>query len=58
MYNLGRAYEDLGEEEKALQQYKQIYAEDIGFRDVNERVQSAYQRQKAAQSGNPPSSSE
>lgn len=58
MYNLGRAYEDLGEEEKALQQYKQIYSEDIGFRDVNERVQSAYQRQKAAQSGNLPSSGE
>jgi tetratricopeptide (TPR) repeat protein len=51
MYNLGRAYEDLGDEEKALQQYKQIYAEDIGFRDVNDRVQKAYQhrRQKAAE---------
>jgi len=46
MYNLGRAYEDLGDEEKALHQYKQIYAEDIGFRDVNERVQKAYQKRK------------
>ena len=46
MYNLGRAYEDSGEDEKSLQQYKQIYAEDIGFRDVNERVQKAYQRRK------------
>jgi tetratricopeptide (TPR) repeat protein len=44
MYNLGRAYEDLGDEDKALQQYKQIYAEDIGFRDVNERVQKAYKK--------------
>ncbi len=51
MYNLGRAYEDLGEEEKALQQYKQIYAEDIGFRDVNERVKKAYEHRGPAGSG-------
>ncbi len=55
MYNLGRAYEDAGEEEKALQQYKQIYAEDIGFKDVNERVQKAYERKRAAQGGGTPS---
>jgi len=53
MYNLGRAYEDLREEEKALQQYKEIYAEDIGFRDVNERVQKAYERRRAAKSDAP-----
>jgi tetratricopeptide (TPR) repeat protein len=58
MYNLGRAYEDLGEKEKALQQYKQIYAEDIGFRDVNERVQKAYRPRRAAEPGSTPSSSE
>jgi len=58
MYNLGRAYEDLGEEEKALQQYKQIYAEDIGFRDVNERVQKAYQRKGAAKQQEPSSNME
>ncbi len=51
MYNLGRAHEDLGDVEKALQQYKQIYAEDIGFRDVNERVQKAYERRKQKASG-------
>lgn len=51
MYNLGRAHEDLGDVEKALQQYKEIYAEDIGFRDVNERVQRAYERRRAAESG-------
>jgi len=53
MYNLGRAYEDSRDEEKALQQYKEIYAEDIGFRDVNERVQKAYERKRAAQSDSP-----
>jgi tetratricopeptide (TPR) repeat protein len=51
MYNLGRAYEDLGDNEKALQQYKDIYSEDIGFRDVNERVQTAYERRRATASG-------
>lgn len=55
MYNLGRAYEDSGEEEKALQQYKEIYGEDIGFRDVNERVQKAYERKRAAKTGGQPS---
>ncbi len=52
MYNLGRAYEDLNEVEKALQQYKEIYAEDIGFKDVNERVKKAYERRRAAERGN------
>lgn len=51
MYNLGRAYEDMGDNERALQQYKEIYAEDIGFRDVNERVQKAYERRRASQEG-------
>jgi tetratricopeptide (TPR) repeat protein len=51
MYNLGRAYEDLGEHDKALQQYKEIYAEDIGFKDVNERVRKAYERQRAQKAG-------
>ncbi len=53
MYNLGRAYEDLGDNEKALMRYKEIYSEDIGFRDVNERVQKAYERRREEDSEGP-----
>jgi tetratricopeptide (TPR) repeat protein len=42
IYNLARTYEDAGRHGEALQKLKTIYAEDIGFRDVAERVEKLY----------------
>jgi tetratricopeptide (TPR) repeat protein len=42
IYNLARAYEDMGRADEALTQYKIIYTDDIGFRDVATRVEKLY----------------
>lgn len=39
-YNLGLIYNDLKEEEKALAQFKKVYARDINFRDVEAMIKS------------------
>ncbi len=38
-YNLAIAYEGLGDKEKALKHLKQVHAQDIGYRDVSERIE-------------------
>jgi tetratricopeptide (TPR) repeat protein len=38
LYNLGSAYELMGDSEKALAAFKEIFKVDIGFRDVKEKV--------------------
>jgi tetratricopeptide (TPR) repeat protein len=42
LYELGAVCELLGNREKALQWFKQIYQADIGYRDVAGRVEHAY----------------
>ncbi len=42
IYNLARTYEDMGKAAEALERFKIIYAEDIGFRDVGRRVENLY----------------
>lgn len=42
LYNLGEVYESMGEKEKALDCFKQIYEVDYGYRDVAARVESSY----------------
>jgi tetratricopeptide (TPR) repeat protein len=42
VYNLGLAFEEMGEREKAVACLKQIYEVDYGFKDVAERVESSY----------------
>ena len=37
-YNLANCYETLGDQEKALTEFKKIIAVDIGFKDVRQRV--------------------
>lgn len=37
-YNLGTAYESLGETDKAIVEYKKIAAVDFGFRDVRDKI--------------------
>ncbi len=38
IYNLGRAYEGMGEDEKAIAEFKKIAAVDFGYRDVRDRI--------------------
>ncbi|MDQ6765027.1 MAG: tetratricopeptide repeat protein, partial [Verrucomicrobiota bacterium] len=41
-YNLGLVYEQMGEDGKSIEQMKQIYEVDYGYRDVAQRVESSY----------------
>jgi len=38
IYNLGTAYESMGETEKAVTEYKKIAAVDFGYRDIKEKI--------------------
>jgi tetratricopeptide (TPR) repeat protein len=42
IYNLATTYEVIGEQQKALEEYKKIYEVDINYKDVAEKVQKAY----------------
>lgn len=42
IYELGGCYEDLNQPEAAIAQFKEIYAEDIGFRDVAAKINAHY----------------
>lgn len=51
LYNLATAYERTGAAEQAVERYKEIYQEDIGFRDVAGKIEAAYRRQREEASG-------
>jgi tetratricopeptide (TPR) repeat protein len=38
IYNLGLAYETLGDHDKAISEYKKIAAVDFGFKDVKDKI--------------------
>jgi len=42
VYNLGLAYERMGDKEKSLNCMKQIYEADYGYKDVATRVETSY----------------
>lgn len=42
LYLLGECYESMGKSELAIAEFKAIYAEDIGYRDVSEKVNAYY----------------
>ncbi len=42
LYQLGQVYETMGDKEKALGCFKQIYEVDYGYEDVAKRVESSY----------------
>ena len=46
VYQLGRCAEDSGDLEKAYQYYKDVYAADVGFEDLGERMLVVSQRLK------------
>ena len=42
LYTLAQAYEEQGQTQEAVSLYKQIYAKDIGYRDVSQKVDQLY----------------
>ncbi len=42
VYNLGLAYDEMKQAEKALDQFKEIYEHDMSYRDVAQRVEASY----------------
>ncbi len=42
IYDLAESYEKMGETDKAIDQYKEIYSADIGFRDVSKKIDDFY----------------
>jgi tetratricopeptide (TPR) repeat protein len=44
LYELGLINELLGRPEKAVEYYKEIYAVDIGFRDISQKIEKSYKQ--------------
>jgi tetratricopeptide (TPR) repeat protein len=42
LYNLGSVFESMGKKDEAVEQFKQIYEVDIGYRDVAAKVDAFY----------------
>jgi len=42
LYLLGSVYEKMGKRDDAIAQFKQIYAADVGYKDVAEKVEASY----------------
>ncbi|MGC8829760.1 MAG: tetratricopeptide repeat protein [Verrucomicrobiia bacterium] len=46
IYQLGCVYEKMGKKEEAIEQFKQIYEVDIGYRDVAAKIDAYYANQQ------------
>ena len=42
VYQLAECYEGMGRQEDAINEFKLIYSEDIGFRDVADKINAFY----------------
>ncbi len=42
LYDLGRVYEKMGEKDRAVEKYKEIYEVDISYKDVAKKIEEAY----------------
>ena len=42
LYNLGLVYDKLGDKDKSLESFKEIYNADYDYRDVANRVEQSY----------------
>ncbi|GHB93012.1 tetratricopeptide repeat protein [Cerasicoccus arenae] len=47
IYELARAHEENGDLDKAIAEYKIIYSNDIGYRDVSEKINAFYTQKNA-----------
>ena len=45
IYNLGSVLESMGKKEEAIEQFKQIYEQDAGYKDVSAKVEAFYSGQ-------------
>jgi tetratricopeptide (TPR) repeat protein len=45
IYNLGSVLEAMGKKDEAIEQFKQIYENDAGYRDVSAKVEAYYSGQ-------------
>lgn len=43
LYALGSLYEEMGQRELAIEQFKAIYEEDIGYKDVTAKVDTYWE---------------
>ena len=50
-YELGAISEEMNKIDQALEYYKQVYAVDIGYKDVSEKIDHAYELKSSAESG-------
>ncbi len=41
-YELGAIYEEMGQKEKAIENYKRIYQADIGYKDIAQKIETLY----------------
>jgi tetratricopeptide (TPR) repeat protein len=44
VYELGACYELMGKPDAAIEEFKAIYSEDIGFRDVADKINAFYSK--------------
>jgi tetratricopeptide (TPR) repeat protein len=44
IYELGACYELMGKPDRAIEEFKVIYSEDIGFRDVADKINAFYSK--------------
>lgn len=51
LYELGDCYEQQGEMEKAMAEFKALYGADIAYRDVAEKIEAFYARKNEEKSG-------
>ena len=42
LYDLGRVYEKMHEDQKALDKYKEIYEVDINYKDISQKIEQSY----------------
>ena len=44
VYEMGLLHEAMGQKDKAVERFKEIYGVDIRYKDVAQRIEKAYQR--------------
>jgi tetratricopeptide (TPR) repeat protein len=50
LYNLAQTYEEMGQKEQAIEQYKKIYESDINYKDVAKKIEETYQKKNHSKS--------
>ncbi|MEM9226668.1 MAG: tetratricopeptide repeat protein [Verrucomicrobiota bacterium] len=48
IYDLALAYGENGDEERSIEELKEIYQDDIGYKDVSDRINTFYEKKKSS----------